>query len=468
MRLCLAIPLLAAGLFGQEPTPPAQPAPTPPEVAAAPPQGEQPESEYGGPAILTRGGTSSLSHNSELARIRPFLAVTGAYDTGLGAAKVDPEGRLNYSDTYGVMGTFGLTGFHEWKTSVLDLDYHGSVTRYTGNSLYNSFDNSLMLSYQRQLSPHVSVQLSEAGARYTRAFGLSIGQMLGTGFLNYDPAVSGLVANDLFDSPTWASISSGILTYQRTARTSFSFGGTGYIVRRSSTALIGSDGYTATGDWAYRLSRFQTVGVSYDFGHFGFQNMYGQSDMHGVFLNYSVRIGRRWELALAGGGYRLESQRLISVALDPVVAALLGQGVGIERFYAVTYTPSYRAHLTRAFRRASLTMGYDRTVMPGNGVYLTSTYQNGNAGFTYTGIRHLALQAGASYGQYSSFTQHVGKYQAVAGSAGFSSRLSRWISLVGRIDGRRYEIAGTQTNHVYYRASLGFAFAPSDYPLPIW
>ncbi|MGD0199730.1 MAG: hypothetical protein ABSD27_03160 [Bryobacteraceae bacterium] len=454
--------LMGASLLGQE----APPAPSG-DVEQAP-AAQEPESEYGGPAILSRGGGPSIGGGGELLRLRPFLTVNGMYDSNLAAASLDQNGQVAYQDGYGVEAMFGVTGAHQFKESVLSLDYRGSLRHYTQRSYYDGFDNSLMLAYERRLTSRTSIMLGETATRTTRAFGLPMDSYYGAGLFGYDPTWSGLLTNELFDTPTTALMSRVQLVHQRTARLSFSIGGDGFIVRRRSVALFGANGYHATGSLAYRLTRYQTIGVSYTFGHFDFQSRYGQSDMHGVALNYSARLGRRWEIGLAAGGYRVESQRLTQVPVDPFIAAILGQAYGVEKFHGVSYLPHLGARITRSFRHSTATLGYDRTVLAGNGLYTTAGMESAHAGFSWTGIGRVTLQGGAGYSKFSAITQQIGAYRSYSASGGFSTRLSRVVSMIGRIDGRNYSIHGAVLKRTYYRATLGFGFTPGEAPLAIW
>jgi hypothetical protein len=438
--------------------------PAPPEL----PEETPPEQDYGGPAILSRGGGPSLGRNGDFVHLRPFVTVNAIYDSGLGTTSLTPASTVPFRNGYGVSAIFGVTGKHLWKRSILDLDYRGTFRHYNNNSYYDGMDNSLMLSFEHQLTPHTKITLAEDVARYQRAFSLPLAGYYNTGFEAYDPTFSGLTTNDLFDTPTTALMSVGRLIHQMSARWSFSVGGTGFFVRRHSAALIGTNGFFANGDLSYRISRYQTFSLEYTFGHFDFQNRYGQSDTHGVSVGYSVRVGRYWELGLLAGAYRVESIRLTSVQLDPVIAAILGQTFGIEKFYNKSYVPRYGLHITRRFQYSDVSLSYNKTILAGNGVYTTSGYQMANLGYSYHGFRRVSLQVGADYTQFSSLTLALGRYRNYSGGAGFGYKLGRGLSLIGRADARRYNVANSSLNRVYYRGLFGFGWSPGDYPLSLW
>jgi hypothetical protein len=425
-------------------------------------------SDYAGPSVLTRGGGPSLGAALSHVRLRPFITLDGIYDGSLGNTLLNSQGNIPYVNAYGVQLTLGASGTRQWKHSSLALDYRGELRHYNKHSYYDGVDNALSLTFKHYLSTRTQFELFESAARYSRAYSMSMEGYYGGGAQAYDSTFSSLTTNDLYDTPTSALTSGGRLIHQRTARVSLSGGISGFIVRRRSTALIGTNGYTAQGDIAYRLSRYQTISIGYSFSHYDFQNSYGQSDMHGASLAYSVQIGRHFELALLGGGYRVESLRLTRITFDPVIAALLGQAYGLEKFYGVSYMPRAGAHLTRKFRDSMLGLGYDRNVAAGNGVFTTASYETGQIGYTYTGVRRLSLQTGASYQRFSALTQSIGRYRTFQAGAGCGYNLGRGLSLVLRGDVRRYYISNSSLNRLQPRVVAGIGWTPGDYPLALW
>jgi hypothetical protein len=445
----------------QAPEPPhidPQDMPDPAQAAQQPPQ------DYGGPAILSRGGAATVTRGSELLRFRPFVSLNGIYDTDLAAASINAAGEVPTSNGYGAEALVGVTGSHQWKRTLLDLDYRGSFRHYSQSTYYDGIDNSLNLNVTHQRSRRLIFEFGQTAARYTRSF------FLPNGFtqLSYNPLTTSLTNNDLFDTPTNVLTSTGRVIFQKSARLAFGATGTGFFVRRRSEALAGVTGYGATGDITYRLSRFSTIGVDYNFNHFGFTGQFGASDIHGAALNFATRLTKRWELAFRFGGYRVESLRLQRVQLDPVLVAIFGQQSGIGTFHGVAWAPHAEGRLTRGFRRGSWSVGYSRSVMPGNGVYLTSNYDSAQVGVNYAGWRTVSLQGGGGYTSYSGLTQDLGRYRNYSAGGGASVKLSRYFSMVARLEGRRYDISQSSYKRLAYRATLGVAWSPGDYPLSIW
>lgn len=424
---------------------------------------EREQSNYEGPTVLSRGGAPSVGRGSEFLRFRPYVSLNGIYDSNLSMLSVNSNGEIPVDDGYGAEARIGVTGSHTWKATLLDLDYRGAFRHYTQQTYYDGIDNSLNLNLRHQRSRRVSFELEQSAARYSRSF------FLPGGFgMSYTPLNTSLTSNDLFDTPTNLLISTGRVIFQKSARLGFSAAGTGFLVRRRSSALAGITGSGAVGDVTYRLSRFQTIGVDYSFNRFDYTGMFGSSYIHGASINYATRLTKRWELALRFGGYRVESSRLTRIALDPALVPIFGQQSGIGIFHGVAYAPHAEIRITRGFKRGTWSAGYSRSVVPGNGVYLTSKYDSAQAGISYNGWRTVSLQAGGGYTSYSSLTQTLGKYKNYSAGGGASIKLNKYLSMIARLDGRRYDLTQTSYRKTAYRATVGLAWSPGDYPLSIW
>lgn len=418
--------------------------------------------DYSGPVILSRGGAPRVSPSSELLRITPYLQLGAIYDTGLTGLIADQPGALPDDSSFGGHAAFGAVGYHGWRHTVLSLDYRGSYRRYSRRTFYDGLDTSLGLAVSHQATRRISFVLTESAASHRGGF-LGLGN-----YRFYDPSFTAIAENSVFDTRTHIFLSTARMIWEKSERLSFSMGGSGTVLEPRSRALVPVYGAGASGDVAYRLGRHQTIGVAYEFGHYGFRRAFGSADFHGLSLQYSSQLTRRWRLSLAAGGYRVETLRLERVRLDPVIAAIIGQTTGVEAFHRMLYAPRFAASLSRDFRRSSFDISYSRGIAPGNGLYLTSGHESLGLGYGYTGLRRLHFSASAYASRYVSFSQTIGQYRSYHGGLGVSYKLSRPVSLTARIDGRKYNISGTGFGRLYYRASVGLAFSPGEYPLSLW
>jgi hypothetical protein len=413
--------------------------------------------EHGGPALLNRGDAPSVLSGSDVARLHPFLGVTGTYFGGGGP----------YPDSYGISGMFGVTGAHTWAHSVLSVDYHGFYREFTNGTLPSGLDNSVSLSFQHQLSERLSLSLNESLSRIRNGFSLPVGGLYGGGTA-FNPLYNALTANGLTMTPTLASVGGAQIVYQATERLSVSAGGSGILSRQYFTQTIGANGWIANGDVAYRLNRYQTISFGYSFSHFGYVGQVGQSDMHTFGLSYSIRIGRYWEFGATGGVTRSESLGQTEVALDPILAQLLGFNTVLENVHDVFYMPSGALHLTRAFHHGSWSANYNRSVVGGAGLFSTASYETAGSAYSYWGLRRVNLDAGAGYYRFSAMGQSIGLYRAFGVSAGFSIPMGRGFSSIGRFDTRHYAVSNSQAAGNSYNASFGFSWSPDSYPVSLW
>jgi hypothetical protein len=455
-------PLLAQDQPKPEPDKDATALPVIQNPPPAPEEPPPPEPQYGGPAILSRGGTASLRVPTESIRIRPFVAINGNYDTGITPVTVTSKGAIPNDASVGVEVSAGLYGYHRWKTATLGLDYKGSYRDYAKNTYYNGTDQSLGLIYTKQATRRISFTLRESAGLFSRNF-----YNVGPNSL-IDATFANTPTNDIFDGRTLYLNTMGDVTYHPSARLSFNFGGDGFVVRRRSSSLYGLTGYRARGDIAYRTSRFATTGMAYDFTHFEYTKGFGGTDVHTVAFTQAFRLGRYWELSMRAGGSRVETLGLITVAIDPVIAAIIGRSQGIEAIYRINWVPAAQMLLTRKFRYAALTAGYDRGVSPGNGFYLTTRQESVNGSFTYTGLRRANIGLNIGHTSYGSLTQTVGNYSGFAGGAGFTYKMTGALHIIARYDYRRYDIASTVFQRASYRATIGLGFSPKDVPLSLW
>jgi hypothetical protein len=423
---------------------------------------------YTGPSVLSRPGAPSNHRPSTLA-FRPYASLSAIYDTGLTAFSVDREGNLPDRNAKGIQASIGAYAYRYWKKNVAALQYSGDYRHYTQETYYDGSNHFLTLGVSRQHTSRLQFGFRQVAGTFSRSFGSFGGQ-----FLTLAPSVvqSPLLvpADELFDNRTYHFSSIGDLTYQMTPRLSFALGGGGFLVRRQSSALFGVNGGTAQADTAYRVSRHSTVGISYAFVKFGFTSAFGGADLHTLGLNYSIRLGRRWEFGAMLSGIRVESQTVRQVRVDPIVAAITGISIGREAVHATNYMSGMGARLSREFRNANLMFGYTQGVSPGNGLILTSRQRTGDVTYTYTGLRRWRVGVTGRYGELSAISGQLSTYRRVEGHIGVSrSILGGDFHFIANVAMRRYETDFQNfRNRVQTRATVGISYSPGDVPLALW
>lgn len=421
--------------------------------------------QYAGPAVLSRGEAPSAMAGPQLS-FRPFLEVTGVYDTGLSAVAVNSQGDIANQSSPGVSVVAGISGSHGWKHTSIGLSYRGDYIHYTRNSSYDSTDHSFLLGVKHQFTRHVLLDLRESAGILKRDYGL-----LGTisPAVPFDPSQSYVPTTDFFDNRTIYGSSQADLVIQRSTRLSFDFGGDFFINRRASTALYGVTGESARGDVQYRLTRRMTVGGNYNYTHFSFNHLFSSTDIHGAAATLAYQLSRWWEFSGYGGFMRVETKFIQNVPVDPAVTAIIGITESTEVVYSVRYVPNISARLSRTFQKGVLYASGGHTVTPGNGLFLTSSLTSATLGYTYTGLRRWSFGANANYQKADSIGNVIGTYGGYSGTLNFSRQITRAVHVVGSFTARKYDSSDfPKYNSVVYQGRLGLGWAPGDVPLRIW
>ena len=420
---------------------------------------------YLGPGILSRGAGTIGTRSGEQVDLRFYADVTGVYDTGLAPYAVDSKGNLiTLGGLYGVQTDLGAYGTHMWKHALLGLDYTGNFIHYTNNSSFDTINQNVLLGYTYQKSKRLLFDVRQIGGIGNYGYG-------SPGFYGASSA-----PNNFVNTPTTALFDNRFYYYQTTmdvnilqsARTIYTLGGDGFWVRRQGQGLAGTNGYNLRGSVQHRLSKTRTIGATYQHTHIDFPPAFGESDLDMGQLFFSDAINRRWTFSLAAGAVIAQVQGIQQVALNPVIAALLGTSFSESTFFAQTVFPSGRVALTGRFKNSSLGFNYSQDITPGNGIYLTSIQKGGNANYTYNGIRDWSLGVNAGYFSLEGVGQGIQPYRSASGGFSATYLIKAALHAVARFDLRYQQIDIVGYKHTGYRATLGLAFSPGDLPLSLW
>jgi hypothetical protein len=420
--------------------------------------------QYAGPAILARGEAPSSLTQPEI-RFRPFVELTGTYNTGLANVSVTNTGELATNASYGMQLAWGISGNHDWKQTTLGLTYRGSFSHYFQASAYDSLDESLLLGTTHHFTPHTAVSFRETAGIFSGDPGnLGLSQTV-----PFDPSTTHVPITDYFDNRTMYSETQVDFTLQKSARLSFDLGGNGYVVARRSSALNGVHGTGARGDVEYRLTRRTTIGAGYVFEHFTFSRVFGSTDIHGVAGNYSVALNATTEFSVVAGVAHVEMTSLQTVPVDPAIAALLGITAGFEVAHFTEYTPTFSARLAKTLPRGVIYIAGGRSITPGNGLFLDSSEYSVLAGYTYTGLRRWSFSLGTTYIKASALGAQQSRYGDMVASVSASRQVLRSIHFVTGFSVRKYLSPDYNNyNRLVYVATLGIGYTPGDIPLRLW
>jgi hypothetical protein len=420
--------------------------------------------QYAGPAVLARGEAPSSLTGPNI-KFRPFVELTGTYDTGLANVSVNDTGQLANGSSYGAQLAWGISGNHDWKHTTLGLSYRGSFAHYVQKSAYDSINQDLLLGVTHQFTRHTMVSFRETAGIFSR----DAGPLGLTQTVPFDPSTTYVPTTDFFDNRTMYSETQLDFVLQKSARLSFDLGGNAYLVGRRSQALNGVRGLGARGDVQYRVTRRTTIGAGYTFQHFTFSRIFGAADVHDVAGSYSVALNATTEFSALVGAARIELTSIRTVPIDPAIAALLGITTGLEVAHLVAYTPTFTARLSKTLPQGVVYLAGGRSITPGNGLFLTSYATSALAGYTYTGLRRWSLNVNAMYTRASAVGAQHSRYGTVIGSLAASRQIARSLHFIASLSARRYLSPDFHNyNRLVYVATMGIGFTPGDVPLRLW
>ncbi len=401
--------------------------------------------------------------SGEQVSLRYFAGVSGVVDTNLQPFALDAQGNLlRIHNLYGVQLTGGAYGVHHWKRAQLGLDYGGDYHKYINSDAYNGSDQHLTLGYTVQPSRHWSLDLRGTASTYSMA----TNELVNTPSNAANPVFT--PATMLFDSRTTFLQASAYATYLQSARTSFTFGGDGFLQDQKAFGLSNSGGYDMTGSVQHRMSKNTTLGATYTYSHFEFPAFHVTSDSNTYQGTFATALGRFWTFSLNAGVTITEVNSQLNFALSPELAALFGVPSITENAYTRSLFPSGSATLQRKFRRANLAFNYLRAIYSGNGASGPARQDNAFMSISYTAMRKLNIGVNGGYYRLTSIGQNTGTFANYAGSAGFTYTLGRNISLSARYDVNQMQIDLGNYKRTSTGATLGLLFSPGNVPLALW
>ncbi len=421
---------------------------------------------FGGPAVLGRGiGSTTGQRGETMTGIGFYAGVLGTIDSGLTGLRLDDSGNVLNRNGKGVDGFAGVYGTKRQARGMFGINYSGHYRHYSGLGSFNGTDQSLSLYTNRQLTKRSTTSFYLSASTTNRPYGMTF---LGGGI---DPTAGSIFGpnGEIFDNRVYYGNGGGEYVYQKSARLSFSLSGSGFVVRRSGGILFGVNGATSSANVAYRLSRRQTVSFGYQFFTYNFTRRFGDSYANGGFVGYSLQLGKRTQLGVQAGAYRLESLGLQRTAVDPVIAALIGLTSVDEVFYSTSYLPNGQANLSfqlNRFNRISVNGGI--LASPGNGVINTSRNTYGGLSYNYGGFRNWGLGGNVFYSRLSSLIGRNQVFETLQSSASVNRRIVDQFFFT--VNGGNRRFLSTNTNNFKrnsYFISVGFTWSPQQIPISI-
>jgi hypothetical protein len=426
---------------------------TPPPLAA------DTSSANDGPSVNGRSGMRIGMVGAESIPITVSINFNGTYDTLLGSFRTGSDGQLAPGGgSYGVEGGFSASGQKRFRRSVLGLSYIGNYTYFGNQNGFNGTNQALTLGYQRRLTRRLQLDWKNGASVTNRILG---------NLFNRQPdglEVFSVPLNELFDTRIYFLQSNMNVSYAINNRLQVFVGGSGGLVRRANKNFADVNIFGATAGATYRVNRLTTVSANYGFSHFNFGRSFGESNVHSVSGSIARQIGKNWQIAGGGSWFRVNTIGVRQIALDPLIAALLGTNTGAEAFNTTNNLTGYNASLERRFRRSSFTVRGEKNVQPGNGLFLATSLVSYGVSYNYRTSANWGLSANARSDSMDSLGgQGLGNNFSTRGvGLNFDRRLTQEIRLNAGYEFRRLRLAQTAFDRSGSRFIFGLSYNPTS------
>ena len=420
---------------------------------------------YSGPSVLSRGGTSVTGERGgQLVNFQLYGDVNAVYDSGLAGVVTESNGNLELNGSaFGITAGGGIVGTRTWEFDQISLDYSGDYRHYSSASLYDGTDQFLRFNWRHLINRHWSLDVHEAGGITSLSYGT----------LSYvpvrEPDVVGLPTDLLFDTRTYFDQTGAELFWQKSSRLSIGIGGDGFLTDYQQGFLNGARGGDGKADAVYRLTRRQKVYLTYQISRFDFQHAFGFTNLNLGAAGYSIDIGHNYAIEVQGGVYYVHTLGLTQQPLPPQIAQILGISTITTTADDRSIVPDAVVRLTRRFRRSAVNVGAGETVVPGNGVFLTSRSQTAYASYSMVGTKKISLSATFGYGRLTGVGQQIlGNYGSYNGGLGAVYRIMNHVSSEARYDYYHYSTNNSGFRQNENRVTFGVNFSTGGRPLSLW
>lgn len=428
-------------------------------------------------------GQSGMDPNAASAMnvgFMPWLSVNGIYTHRLGVIGVnDKADRMT--------GTFsgGIGGSKLWRDGQMEAGYTGSgnYNNSYGLGSYNpkwrqthvgNFSFAKDLTQRWQVGLGAMAGLSDGGYGVGSAFGstgvpglgggfgfgASPGSSLGGDGSLSDPSQNGLVDSEVLNARVKFSSTRGAVAYRLTERFSVNGSGSASFARRDRN-LSGLNSFSGGGGFNYQLTQRTQIGATYTHSNLDYVGLFGGIRYDVAQFGFQKDVTQHLAVSMQAGGARLDSTFIGVTALPPDLAALLGVSGTLEQMKTRNFAVAGRFQLTYTGNNSSFTAGYNRGVVPGNGVLYTSVRDVALLGYGRKISQNFGINFIASYTRLSGKVAVMKVTETAQGGAMASYRLFKGISFTGQGGYRYTAISGVQQLRDVY-AGVGLAWRPGD------
>ncbi len=367
-------------------------------------------------------------------------------------------------NTHGGTGSWGITAgggvdlFHQWKDSLVSLDYQGAYTHYQQGGYLSGTNQRFSLVYSKRLGRRWTVSASAQGGMFLYAF---------SSFYPVE-GVGGVFVNNPF-SPENKFLSTALtLSYQQTRRLSYQVSGNFFLNRYDTPIGFASNGASGSASLNYQLDARNTVSGSYSHTYIAYLRNAGNAQIDGYYLTLKHSFSRSWIASVSAGVTRSDTSAHIFLPVQFTFNNQLVTAYTLVPYNRTSYIPTFQGYLTHRYRRSSLSISGGQEVVPGNGIYLSARALN-VSGFYSRTMRRSNFSAGGSYIHLTSVSTNIASsYGSEDLSASYGYNLVRYVSANFRYDYLSYgsfsNLPGIKDN----RITFGISFSTKSVPMTLF
>ena len=360
--------------------------------------------------------------------------------------------------SWGVSAGGGVDLFHQWRDSLLSLDYQGSYTKYQQGGYFSGTNQRFSVVYSKRLGRRWSVSANAQGGIFLY------------GFSSFYPVegVGGVFVNNPF-SPENKFLSTGLtLSYQQTRRLSYEVSGNFFLNRYNSPVGFSSNGASGAASANYQLNARNVVSGSYSHTYIVYRGNAGHAAMDGYYLTLRHAFSRTWTASASAGVTRTDTAAHFFLPVQFTFNNQLVTAYTLVPYNRKSYIPTFQASVTHQYRRSSLSFSGGQEVVAGNGVYLSARALD-VSGFYSRTMQRANFSMGGAYTHLTSVSTNIGSSYASGDlSASYGYNLIRYISANFRYDYLYYgsfsNLPGVKDN----RISFGISFSTKSVPMTLF
>jgi hypothetical protein len=411
-----------------------------PQVVGNGEDGSQP-APYAGPAVLSHSYTVNSSLIPENLLWTETFGVSALYDTGVNAvATAGTQGSVQNASALGLNAHWSISGRHKFHRDSLGIVYNGDRSWYTEGSQYTGLNSRFAADYLHVVSRRISVRLTEAVSLFSQSYTLQ-NQAPPPEAPAADINLATTALPQIFDNGFKTYMTGVAVTWQQSARLSYTANGTYFANSYDNANLLSVSGEQASGNVNYRWSSRVTVGAFYSFNVYTFPHHSGMTDSQSLGFLYSNAISRSTRVQIRAGIGRSETNAYETVTLNPIIAYLTGlQSEVIDGYFRSTFQ-DISASVSKDFHnKGTITASYSRGIMPGNGIFLAGESTAYSLTETTRLLRRYQLIVSLGRSSIYSASQASDGYTTDFAHIGLSRPLDHNVSMTFGIDYRYYQI----------------------------